>query len=196
VFINCPYDERHWPVFEAVVFSVYDLGFVPRCALEVEDGSQVRIDKIAAIIAQCPYGIHDLSSVGIDPRTRLPRFNMPLELGLYLGCKRFGGKSQGLKNCLILDRHPYRYRAFLSDIAGQDIHAYNGTPKGAIATVRNWLIGASKRRGLPGGTEVYRRYRRFRRELPRMCAQFKRGPSELTFADYSEMALIWLRLNR
>jgi hypothetical protein len=196
VFINCPFDKAYRPVFEAVVFTVYNLGFAPRCALEVDDGSQVRIEKIATMIAQCPYGVHDLSWVGIDPKTRLPRFNMPLELGLYLGCQRFGGKSQRAKNCLILDRHPFRYRAFMSDISGQDIHAYNGTPRGAIAAVRDWLCAASKRGELPGGAEMYARYCLFRRQLPGMCRQFKRRPSELTYMDYSEMALIWLSRNR
>jgi len=182
-------------VFEAVVFLVLDLGFTPRCALEVDDGSQVRIEKIATMIAQCPYGVHDLSWVGIDPRTRLPRFNMPLELGLYLGCQWFGGESQRGKNCLILDRDPFRYRAFMSDIAGQDIHSYDGTPKGAIAAVRDWLCSASRLLGRPGGSQMYVRYRRFRRGLPGICRQFKRRQSESTFMDYCEMAQSWLDRN-
>jgi hypothetical protein len=152
----------------------------------------VRIEKIAAMIAQCPFGVHDLSWVGIDPRTRLPRFNMPLELGLYLGCQRFGGESQRGKNCLILDRDPFRYRAFISDISGQDIHAYSGTPKGAIAAVRDWLCVASRLPGRPGSAEMYARYRLFRHDLPGICRQFKRQKSELTFIDYCEMARKWL----
>jgi len=195
VFINCPFDEDYRPVFEAVVFLVLDLGFNPRCALEVDDGSQVRIEKIATMIAECPFGVHDLSRVGIDPKTRLPRFNMPLELGLYLGCQRFGGESQRGKNCLILDRDPFRYRAFISDISGQDIHTYDGTPKGAIAALRDWLCVASKLPGRPGGTKMYARYRLFRRDLPGICRQFKRRQSESTFMDYCEMAQSWLDRN-
>ena len=196
VFINCPFDWGYQSIFEAIVFAIFDLGFVPRCALEVDDASQIRLEKICGIIAECRYGVHDLSYVNIDPGTRLPRFNMPLELGLYLGCKRFGSRQQRYKKCLILDRRPFRYRAFLSDIAGQDIHTYRGTPRAVIVAVRNWLCGASGHRGLPGGSEVHARYRRFRRHLPRICEELRREPEELTFADFSEIAEIWLRRNR
>lgn len=36
------------------------------CALESDDGSQVRLDELYAIIAECRYGIHDLSRVTLD----------------------------------------------------------------------------------------------------------------------------------
>jgi hypothetical protein len=118
------------------VFSVYCLGFVARSALEVDDG------------------IHDISNVGLDINTGLPRFNMPLELGLFFGCKRFGSERQRKKVRIILDREPYRYRQFISDISGQDIHAHGGTHTQAIAKVRNWLAAASRHKALPGGAEV------------------------------------------
>ena len=101
VFINCPFDEAYKPSFQAILFAVYDLAFAARCALEVDDGSELRLDKILRIIEQCTYGIHDISAVGLSTGTNLPRFNMPLELGLYLGCKRFGGETQRWKACLI-----------------------------------------------------------------------------------------------
>jgi len=110
---------------------------------------------------QCAYGVHDISSVGLSTRTNLPRFNMPLELGLYLGCKRFGGGAQRKKACLIPDTDPYRYRAFISDISGQDIHSHRGDPKRAIAEVRNWLANVSMTKGLPGGADIAARHARF-----------------------------------
>jgi hypothetical protein len=88
VFINCPFDASYRPILDAIVFAVYDLGFVARCALQVDDASQYRLDKILDLIERCRYGIHDISFVAIDVNTGLPRFNMPLELGLFLGCKR------------------------------------------------------------------------------------------------------------
>jgi hypothetical protein len=81
VFINCPFDAKYKPLFEAVVFAVHDCGFVARCALEEDDGSQIRVQKIYAIISQCRLGIHDLSRIEVSKDTRLPRFNMPLESG-------------------------------------------------------------------------------------------------------------------
>jgi len=148
------------------VFTVYYIGFVARCALEVDDASEVRLSKIVRIIEQCTYGIHDISFVGLGKGTNLPRFNMPLELGLYLGCKLFGTVAQRKKGCLVLDSEPYRYRASISDISGQDIHAHKGEPSRAIAEIRNWLANASKTKGLPGGAEIAGRYARFMNDLP------------------------------
>ena len=85
------------PCLNAIVFAVHDCGFMARCALEEEDTSQVRIDKIYAIIADCRYGIHDISRTELDEVSGLPRFNMPLELGIFLGAKKFGVKEQKKK---------------------------------------------------------------------------------------------------
>ena len=84
-FINCPFDDACKPTFHAILFAVYYLGFAARCDLEVDDASELRLDKITRIIGQCAYGVHDISSVELGAGTNLPRFNMPLELGLYLG---------------------------------------------------------------------------------------------------------------
>lgn len=196
VFINCPFDSTYKPTFEAIVFTVYFMGFSARCAREVDDASEVRLAKIARIIEQCTYGIHDISSVGLGRSTNLPRFNMPLELGLYLGCKLFGTVAQRKKGCLILDSEPYRYRTFISDISGQDIHIHNGEPKCAITEVRNWLANASKTKGLPGGEEIVERYAQFTKDLPKICKKLKRLPKDLTFADFSETVEIWLKSAR
>ena len=196
IFINCPFDEAYKPIFDAILFAVYYLGFAARCALELDDASELRLDKIMRIIGQCAYGVHDISSVGLSTGTNLPRFNMPLELGLYLGCKRFGGGTQQKKACLILDTDPYRYRAFISDISGQDIHSHKGEPTRAIAEVRNWLANVSKTKGLPGGAEIAARYARFIKDLPKICKKLRRRPKDLTFADFSEMVEIWLKAAR
>jgi hypothetical protein len=118
VFINCRFDAAYKPLFEALVFAITHCGFRPRCALEIDDGSQVRIDKIFRVIEECRFGIHDLSRTELDTSSRLPRFNMPLELGMFLAAKRFGEARQRTKVCLILDRDSYRYQKFISDIRG------------------------------------------------------------------------------
>jgi hypothetical protein len=196
VFVNCPFDQDYKPMFEAIVFAIHDLFFVPRCALEEDDSGAVRYHKIERIIEQCRFGVHDLSAVELDPNTRLPRFNMPLELGLFLGCKRFGGPGQREKVSLILDSDRYRYRQFLSDLSGQDIHAHGGKPEQAIREVRNWLCAASGKKSMPGGAEIFRRYTEFRGDLPRSCAQAKVEPGEMTFSDFSEMIAKWLQSRR
>ncbi len=108
VFINCPFDAQYKPIFEGVVFAVMDCGYWPRCALELDDSSEVRIDKIFKIIADCKYGVHDISRTEVTSASGLPRFNMPLELGIFLAAKRYGCSKQKKKVCLILDSAPYR----------------------------------------------------------------------------------------
>jgi hypothetical protein len=144
VFVNCPFDSDYRPLFEAIVFTIHDCGYAARCALEVDDSSEVRIDKVARMISGCRLGIHDISRTELDSGTGLPRFNMPLELGIFLGAKRFGPEEQQLKRCLILDTEKYRYQKFISDIAGQDIAAHRGDVSEAIKAVRNFLSMPSR----------------------------------------------------
>ena len=72
VFINCPFDSEYRSIFYALVFAVHDCGYIARCALEVDDSGQVRIQKIEQMIADCKFGIHDISRVETDPQTQLP----------------------------------------------------------------------------------------------------------------------------
>src|SRR5947207_9896562 len=90
VFINCPFDKQYQPIFDAIVFCIAACGFVPRCTLELTDAGEVRIENIYRLIAQCNHSIHDISRTEVEDQPyRLPRFNMPLELGIFLGAKRF-----------------------------------------------------------------------------------------------------------
>jgi hypothetical protein len=196
VFINCPLDDEYRSLFEAIVFAIQDCGYITRCALELSDASEVRIDKITNIIGECRLGIHDISKTDADSATNLPRFNMPLELGLFLGAKRFGPAEQKLKTCLILDVERYRYQKFISDIAGQDIAAHAGDSLVAIRVVRNWLSSATPRAvRIPGGSAMGSRYTAFRKELPSLSDQIHLSVDELTFSDYLGQIEEWLKKN-
>ena len=144
VFINCPFDGDYDPMFKAVIFTVFVCGFTPRCAMEIDDASQVRFEKIARIIRDCKFCIHDLSRTQLDKETNLPRFNMPLELGLFLGAGKFGTSRQREKVCLILDCERYRYQSFISDIAGQDTRSHDNNPEMVIKHIRNWLSTSTR----------------------------------------------------
>ena len=139
IFINCPFDARYRRLFNAIVYTVLEMRFRPRCALEASNAGQIRLHKILDIIAECKYGIHDLSRTELDTASGLPRFNMPLELGLDLGCKRYGQPYQQDKVLLILDSEQHRYQKFISDIAGQDIASHSGRVRDLIEVVREWL---------------------------------------------------------
>lgn len=183
-------------MFEAIVFAITDLGFVARSAWEKDDGGEVRLGKIQRIIEECRYGVHDISAVELDSKYRLPRFNMPLELGLFLGCQRYGGGRQRSKSSLIFDTEPYRYRIFISDIAGQDIHPHGADVKTAIRELRAWLATASKRTRLPGGEDIFQRYEAFQADLPALCKELKLEVDEVTFTELRQMMVEWLKQNR
>jgi hypothetical protein len=134
VFINCPFDAQYDPLFDAIVFGIYDCRFIPRCARETESSGIIRIQVIADLIKQCRLALHDLSRVeltvpedGTAPEG-LPRFNMPLELGMFMGAQQFGGGHHRLKNYVIFDKEKRRYQKLVSDVAGQDIKAHDNDP--------------------------------------------------------------------
>jgi hypothetical protein len=196
VFINCPFDKQYQPLFEAIVFCVSACGFVPRCTLELTDAGDVRIENIYTLIAQCNHSIHDISRTEVEDQPyQLPRFNMPLELGIFLGAKRFGGKSSH-KRCLIVDCAPYRYKRFISDIGGQDIKAHHKKPANAIRHVRDWLQSAPGKAKIPGGAMIWKMYRQFRRELPVIAEEAQLDPTQLTFIDYLQLVTTWLKEHR
>ena len=195
VFINCPFDEVYLELRKALLFSVFDCGFIPRCALEEDNSGNVRFEKIQSIIAESKFAIHDISRTELDEINQLPRFNMPFEFGVFIGAKRFGDRHQKNKNCLILDREQYRYQAFISDIAGNDIRAHNNDPKEAITHVRNWLNTASGRKTIPGGRQILRRYNLFKNDLPAMCAEIPIEIDELTYNDFCNFISTWLTEN-
>jgi hypothetical protein len=46
---------------------------------------------------------------------------------------------------------------------------------------------------LPGGGEVTRRYRVFRRALPALCRSLRLDRESLTFTDYTNLISFWLQ---
>jgi len=193
VFLNCPFDAEYRPLLHALVFAIQHCGFLARSAQEVEDGGEVRIGKVKRVIGECGFGIHDISRVELDPATRLPRFNMPLELGLFLGAQEYGDAEQKRKRSLVLDREPFRYQRFCSDIAGQDIRAHMNDPGRVISAVRAMLATALD--GvvrIPGEAVIRKRFRQFRRELPDLCQRLHVRPAELQFVELRSLVEEWI----
>lgn len=197
VFINCPFDDPYNPLFEAIVFTIHDIGFRPRCAREADNAGVFRLNKITDIISQCKYSIHDLSRTELDTTSKLPRFNMPLELGLDLGCRRFGSPFQREKVCLVLDVDAYRYQIFISDISGQDIHAHNNDEAELIKVIRDWFRKEIDQRIfiVPGEAKILSRYQSFQKELPSLCAASGHDRSTLQFVDFSYLVASWISTN-
>jgi hypothetical protein len=170
---------------------------VARCAREIDNSGQVRLDKIYELMAESKYGIHGISRTSLDRVNRLPRFNMPLELGIFLGATKFGTGRQKDKSCLILDREPYRYQKYCSDISGQGIRAHHNRLDGIVKSVRNWLSNhlTSRNIQVPGHAKIFERFERFRYELPAICATLQLEPKDLIFNEYTTIVVGWLRAN-
>lgn len=173
------------------------MGFRARCALEASNAGQVRIDKIQDIIATCKYSIHDISRTEPDQTYGLPRFNMPLELGIDLGCRRFGKDHQQEKVILIMDVERFRYQRFISDIAGQDIYAHGGQEERVISVVREWMRKEldPQKVIIPSGARILQRFRAFQNDLPSICARLQWDVNQLEFVDYAYTVATWISAN-
>ena len=197
VFINCPFDNLYSDLFNAIVFTIHDTGFRPRCALEANNAGQNRLEKLLNIISNCKYSIHDLSRIQHDKSTKLPRFNMPFELGLDLGCKNFGNIHQRQKVILIMDSEPYRYQKFISDLAGHDISPHSNNERKLITTVRNWfnLEIDSHVTIVPSGEMIFDRYQDFKNSLPIICKKLNWNLNDLPYVDFSYCVAEWIAQN-
>jgi hypothetical protein len=191
IFINCPFDDEYTPIFEAIVFTIQACGFRPVCARSRLNSSDVRLHKILDLIASCRYSIHDLSRTELDRASTLPRFNMPLELGIDLGCRAYG-PEQSEKSFLIFARDRFRFQTYVSDIAGQDVADHENEPATAIGRVRDWLRAEAGRTDIPGAKAMQSRYVDFRTDLPAICESFELDISALTFEDFVFVVGAWL----
>ena len=195
VFINCPFDNHYKPLFHALVFAVQSCGFIPRCAKEYTGTEEIRIHQIIEIMRVCLLGIHDLSRTESN-ENGLPRFNMPLELGLFMGARHFGEGQQAQKKYLVLDKEDFRFKTFISDFGGQDIRTHSDSPEKMISSVRDWLSQRVPRRNLPHGSHIFSRYRNFQNVLPEMCANLKWTVDELQFTEFTLLSSNWLNLQK
>lgn len=190
VFLNCPFDDEYKPLYRAIVFTIVACGYVPRCALESVDGAEYRLDKIARMIGDCDWGIHDISRVEVDTKNPMPRFNMPMELGIHLGARLLGEGRHKRKRALVLESKAHRYDQTLSDISGQDIAQHDSKPSLAIAAVRNFFNDHRARgtRPLPGADALSEDYALISSDIgPQLATERRLGKwKDLSFRDYVE----------
>jgi hypothetical protein len=126
------------------------------------------------------------------------RLNMPFELGLDLGCRRFGGAPYSEKRTLVLEEQKYRYQATISDLSGSDIASHDGNYATAVRKVRNWLteLGSFE---IIGASKVVAEYEDFQEWY--IERQIDVGFSEEDILDYSTAELLaamfeWLEAGR
>jgi hypothetical protein len=188
VFINCPFDDKYKPLLQAMVFAIHHANFIARCAQEAS-AQNYRFPRIIEIIGECRYGIHDVSR---SVTGRKPRNNMPLELGVFIGCQHFG-KFDFEKEYLVLDTKAHEYKKYLTDLGGEDPSAHGDTPEGIIQCVRDWLsdripVGET----LPGADHVYELYEIFLGRKAEFCERYKYKFEKLKFAEYVRIVVDFL----
>ena len=127
VFLNVPFDEKYSPLLIALLAGLAALGRDPHCVLEVPSGGRNRLDRIYHLIAACGASIHDLSRVTASGPLRVPRFNMPFELGLAYAIAQHHPHS-----FFVLETRPHRLQASLSDLNGHDPHIHGGSQDGVL----------------------------------------------------------------
>ncbi len=103
VFINCPFDNEYRPMLRALIFTILYLELEPQIAVTVSSGN-IRIMEIIKLIRKSKYSIHDISRCEPLKTGELPRFNMPYEMGLDIGCCIYGKDPLNDKKCLILEK--------------------------------------------------------------------------------------------
>ena len=192
VFINCPFTDDYKELFHCIIFCVLACGFRPRSALETGDAGDVRLDKIVRLIKESCYSIHDLSAIELDSVNDLPRFNMPFELGLVIGCKKLAGAKYASRPILVMEKSAYTSQKCLSDIAGQDLKAHQGSTTQVISIVRSWLSQQSKRKGIPGHVRIQNAFDQFSNELPDLCQVAGLEYDEISYPDFVYLAQQWL----
>ena len=46
VFVNCPFDVEYKAKFDALIFTIYDCGFYPRCSKEFANSGKARFHAV------------------------------------------------------------------------------------------------------------------------------------------------------
>jgi hypothetical protein len=154
VFVNCPFDSAYYPMLRPLLFTVVALGFTPRIATESSDSAESRIDKICGLIRVSRLSIHDLSRLKPGPK-QFARMNMPFELGIDYGSRRFGDAALQTKRCLILGSAQYDYQKALSDLSGVDIKSHQDRPDAIARAVRDWFFETVNVRPAPSANELW-----------------------------------------
>jgi len=160
VFLNIPYDKAFEKLYLAYIAGLSAFGLIPRATLEIPS-SQRRLERILKLIAECAYSIHDLARVQLDRRPpRVPRFNMPFELGLAVA----HAATHHQHAWYVCEAVSHRANKSLSDLGGTDVRIHGGTIRGVFGALCDMFV----RKQQPSVQEMHRIYRVLRRNLPRI----------------------------
>lgn len=164
VFINCPFDDKYFDLLQTLVFTISYYGFKPRISLENSDSGQPRLEKIVELIYESKYSIHDLSRLQSKSANEYYRLNMPFELGIDYGLRKFNPEFSD-KRSLILETERYDYMKAISDINGFDIKNHEDIPVKLVECIRAWFSETVKLKDLYASEKVYSDFIDFNTDL-------------------------------
>lgn len=155
VFLNIPYDRGFEDLYLAYIVGLTQLGLRVNATVGVPN--QGRLKTIIGLIEESNFSIHDLSRIELSKG--IPRFNMPVELGLALYRSHV---TRGRHRVYVFESKPYRMQQSTSDINGIDPQIHNETAKGVMAGLRNILRQPGDVTSVP---EMLTSYRAVRKKL-------------------------------
>lgn len=158
VFLNIPYDNGFENLYLAYIVGLTQLGLRINATLAVPN--QGRLETIIGLIGESNFSIHDLSRIELSKG--IPRFNMPVELGLALYRSHI---TRGKHRVYVFESKTYRAQRSTSDINGIDPQIHNGTAKGVMAGLRNIFRQPGNVTTVP---EMLISYRAVRKRLPEL----------------------------
>ncbi|MEM9686277.1 MAG: hypothetical protein AAF934_05075 [Bacteroidota bacterium] len=164
VFINCPFDDKYFDLLQTLVFTIVYFKFNPRISLENSDAGMLRLDKIVNLIMESKYSIHDLSRLQAKSIHEYYRLNMPFELGIDYGLRRFNAEYSD-KRSLILETKKYDYMKAISDINGFDIKNHEDNPVKLVECLRAWFSETVGLRDLNSPRKIYSDFIEFNTQL-------------------------------
>jgi hypothetical protein len=160
VFLNIPYDASFERLYISYIVGISAFRLIPHTTLEIPDSTR-RLDRIQALLHECRYSIHDLSRVQVSRKgARVPRFNMPFELGLAVSWSHVNPDRHSWFVC---DSERHRVLKSTSDLAGTDFNIHDGTIRGVMRELCNMFIRQSVR---PDVSQMMKQYRRLRSAIP------------------------------
>ncbi|MGB0879345.1 MAG: hypothetical protein ACPGTO_02125 [Polaribacter sp.] len=154
VFINCPFDDKYFDLLQILIYTIVYLKFIPRISLENSDSGLPRLDKIVNLIVESKYSIHDLSRLQAKSVDEYYRLNMPFELGIDYGLRKFNPDFND-KRSLILEAKKYDYMKAISDINGFDIKNHEDNSVILIECLRAWFSETVGLRNINSSQKVY-----------------------------------------
>ena len=89
------------------------------------------------LMSTCQYSFHDISRVELDStRARVPRFNMPFELGMAIGMSERSGYDHFW---YAFEARKYRALKSLSDLTGTEVYVHDCKATGVFRCLTNAL---------------------------------------------------------